>query len=346
MKRNKLLLKYISSILYLFLFSYQGNAQSISTTPTLFQKLESYTKLVIQTDLDSMFLNKRLEEYQPATIYLYGDNQPRLKFKTKIKARGKFRRVKCEIPPLKINFSKSELAELGLNKKFDKFKLVSHCLLDGSANSSVLKEYSIYKMHNYISAYSFKVKSFTIIYQDNKKLSRTIRGEGFLLEPNKEMAFRNGGKLIDKLGTEASELTPESYHHLIMFNYMIGNTDWNISQQKNLKFLRKEGVDKLIVIPYDFDNCKLVDPPYMSSYPDTETARRDNRHVKEKFHSKEALYQEIEFFQALKSHYLFICDESEGLYSVEKKRMKIYLKPFFKGLKKKDRMARMFLDEK
>ena len=107
--------------LFIFIFLFQSSIQiySQSNLPvkkkshqdltTLFQELENYQKLIIQTDLDSMILNKNLDRYQPATISFYGKNQPTLKFKSKVKARGKFRRLKCNIPPLKINFSKSML---------------------------------------------------------------------------------------------------------------------------------------------------------------------------------------------------------------------------------------------
>ena len=346
---NKLFPQYIVLFSCLFLFSFHGNSLNDSfdkfINPTLFQKLDTYNKLVIRTDLDSMLLSKRLDYEQHATILFYGENQPQLKFKTKIKARGKFRRVKCDIPPLKLNFSKSELAALGLHKKFDKFKLVGHCLLNGNANNAVLKEYCIYKMHNYISGYSFQVKSFLVVYQDDKNPERIIKGEGFLLEPNKEMAFRNGGELVDSLGLTSSQITPESYHHLIMFNYMIGNTDWNIEQQKNIKFFRKKGENKFTIIPYDFDNCKLVNPPYKYLYTDNRKIRRDNRYIKEKFLSKEALNHEVDFFQALAKYYLSVCKGCSKLEETEKKAMVQYLKPFFKSLKKKGRMEKLFLDK-
>lgn len=351
MKINMQILK--CSFLFIFVFqSILVSSQSESSAKkitykdvtTLFQKLEVYQTLVIQTDLDSMLLNKRLDQYQPATILFYGESQPTLKFKTKVKARGKFRRAKCDIPPLKINFSKSELAELGLHKKFDKFKLVSHCFSDGSGYEALAKEFCIYKMYNHISAYSFRVKSFSIVYQDVKKPSRIIKGECFLLEPNKEMAFRNEGKLVDALGVTTGGVTPESYHHIIMFNYMIGNTDWNIEAQKNIKFLRKDGSDQLIIVPYDFDHCKLVDPPYMSTYNAARRKRRDNRHVLEKFHNKEALHRELEFFQALESYQLSICAECENLHKSDRKKMKLYLKPFFKSIKQMDKMQKLFLD--
>ena len=344
------LLKCLFLFIYLFQTSIQVCAQSNLSSKkitTLFQKIDTYSSLLIQTDLDTLLLNKKLDEYyQPADISFHGTDLPVLKFKAKIKARGKFRRSKCDLPPLKINFSKSELSEQGLHKKFDKFKLVSHCLLNGASDDALLKEQCVYKMYNYVSEYSFRVKSFTVVYQDYKNPERIIRGECFLLEPNKEMAFRNGGELVDALGLSHNDVTPESYHHLILFNYMIGNTDWDIKQQRNIKFLRKEGNEKLIIVPYDFDNCKLVNPPYFSpNMSNNKRRKRDNRYVEKKFDDKDALYQELLFFQALETYYLTSCDECEKLNRSEARKMKLYLKPFFKSIKNLTKMQSVFLNQ-
>ena len=199
-------------------------------------------------------------------------------------------------------------------------------------------------MYNQISEQSFRVKSFSIIYQDLKNPKKTIEGNCFFIEPNKEMAFRNDGELIEAFGIKNTEVTTESFHHLILFNYMIGNTDWNIATQKNLKFFRKKGMDKFTVVPYDFDNCKLVDPPYMTNYPGAKREKRDNRYVLEKFHSQDELLLELMFFQKLKDDYFAICDDCEKLKTPYKKRMKNFLKPFFKSLPKTKKMEKLFLE--
>ena len=173
MKNITQIIKSFSLFIFLFQFSFQVFAQKNSTpkktyadVKTLFQKLDDFERIIIQLDIDAMLSNKRSEEYQPATILFYGDNQSTIKFEAKVKARGKYRRVYCDLPPLKVNFSKSELDDLGLYTKFDKFKLVNNCYLSGKADQALLKEFCVYKMYNQISEQSFRVKSFSIIYQD------------------------------------------------------------------------------------------------------------------------------------------------------------------------------------
>ena len=312
---------------------------------TLFQQLGTYDKMVIKTDLDSVMINKKFTDDQPATILFYGPELPVLKFKTKIKARGKYRRVKCDIPPLKLNFSKSELADLGLYRNFDKLKLVTHCSEEGRMDDVVLKEHWVYKMYNSVSDYSFNVKLFSVVYVDSKDRSRKWEGQGFILEPNEELAFRYDGQIVDTLATKIEDLTPKIYHHFLMFNYMIGNTDWHIATQKNMKFLRLKGEKKLMIIPYDFDNCRMVDAPYMTLYPDAKKRKLDNRHAKRKYSSKVELHEEINWFKTLNNESGIHCYvQCEKLSRNEKLKIKGYLKPFFKSLKKKKRLEREFLD--
>ena len=352
MKTNILKIKKLCFSIFFFTILISMDAQDDSTgvisyqdVQTLFQKIGTYDKMVIKTDLDSIIINKKSTNDQPATILFYGEKQPTLKFNTKIKARGKYRRVKCEIPPLKLNFSKSELSDQNLYRNFDKLKLVTHCSIDGKMNDVVLKEHWVYKMYNTISDHSFNVKLFSIEYVHNKDANRKWEGECFILEPSEEMAYRYEGEIVDTMAAKIKDVTSKSYHHFLMFNYMIGNTDWKISTQKNLKFLRCPETEKLIVVPYDFDNCRFVDAPYMTLYPDAKVRKLDNRHVKQKFTSKVALHEEIELFKSLNDELNLHCYyQCEKLIRSEKLKMKSYLKPFFKCLKKKKRLENEFLD--
>jgi len=354
MKANILNFKPLYLFLLLFQFSFFAFSQTDSViqkvkyedVKTLYQTIGNYEEMVIITDLDSMMLNKKTDKEQKARIIFRGKEKKVFSLKAKIQARGKFRRVKCDIPPLKINFSKKDLDKLGLHRDFDKIKLVTHCYDKESSDPIILKEYWCYKMYNAVTDYSFKVTRFKIIYKDLKDLKRTIEGVGFFIEPNEEMAFRMKGELIDSLGLLKTTVTDQSYHHFVMFNYMIGNTDWNIELQKNVKFVRVGESDKLTLVPYDFDNSKLVDAPYMSLYPDAKTVKLDNRYVKEKFNSKEALHAEMEYFISLKNENgVFVFNKCEHLKRSEKLNMKAYLKPFFKKIKSKKKMEKIFLEK-
>ncbi len=49
---------------------------------------------------------------------------------------------------------------------------------------------------------------------------------------------------------------------MAIFQYMIGNTDWSVWVQHNIKLLKEDNSDLPIVVPYDFDWSGLVNAPY------------------------------------------------------------------------------------
>jgi hypothetical protein len=51
---------------------------------------------------------------------------------------------------------------------------------------------------------------------------------------------------------------------MALFQYMIGNTDWEIVSCRNIMLLQPADSSKIIPVPYDFDFSGLVSAPYAS----------------------------------------------------------------------------------
>ena len=50
---------------------------------------------------------------------------------------------------------------------------------------------------------------------------------------------------------------------MAVFQYLIGNTDWSVQYQQNIKLLAPDSKALVTtVVPYDFDHSGLVDAPY------------------------------------------------------------------------------------
>ena len=90
----------------------------------------------------------------------------------------------------------------------------------------------------------------------------TLKKMAILLEPNQQMARRNGCEIV-----KVSKFDQEQAHRhkttlMSVFQYMIGNTDWGLFAMHNVVLLQKEPTAVPIVVPYDFDWCGLVNAPY------------------------------------------------------------------------------------
>jgi len=85
------------------------------------------TGIIIETDLDSLINYRNRNTYQPA-VFSHGDGYGNLFIHNiRLKPRGKFRRKICDFPMIKIDFSKKDLKKRRY-KKFDDYKLVTHCM--------------------------------------------------------------------------------------------------------------------------------------------------------------------------------------------------------------------------
>jgi len=281
-----------------------ANSKDVANQTTIFQKITAYEKLVLITDLDSLVANKRSNKYQAARFLLTGKNQTKLEMDITVRVRGKFRRRTCALPPVKLNFAKSDLKALGLVKNYDKLKLVTHCQQEKNYDQHLVKEYWAYKMYNSVTDASYRAKLLKVKYIHETDPTRTIDSYAIILENPKELAERLGGELVPQsYGMTVDRITATSYDQTVFFNYMIGNTDWALHVQRNLTLVQLDGDQKYTVIPYDFDQSKLVNAPYLAKHPSIKKMKPDNRHAMGELSSDQALNELTALFKQKKGDF-------------------------------------------
>ena len=239
-----------------------------STQVSIFDEM-SYAEvldLTIKTEVDSLINFRRSERAYPSSVSFVNQDGERQTFKTKIQIRGTFRRARCiGIPPVKINFKKKALTKAGYSK-FDDYKLVTYCVEDDrNAKALLLKEYLAYKFYNRITDQSYRVQLLKILFEDQQSGEKTQQW-GFLIEDTALMRNRLGVKKVAETRNVSFEkFQLAQIRRVALFQYMIGNSDWDLSISRNVKFVSKDG--QYLAIPYDFDFSGLVDAPYASGNP-------------------------------------------------------------------------------
>ncbi len=328
-------------------FAIENPLDSIKEQPrfdsiqTVFQKIQHYQKLVITTNFDTLMVNRRTVAEQPASLVLSGDGQSDLQINIQIKPRGRLRRMKCDLPPIRLNFNKSDLNDLQLYEEYDKLKLVTHCEDTGKNAQVLLKEYWTYKLYNEVSPQSLRVHVLEVSYVHETDPSRRIDSYAFIIENAAEMAHRLNGELIEQ-GVRSTDLTTSSYHNVLLFNYMIGNTDWKLATQKNLKAVRLKGDSLFTLVPYDFDYSKLVNAPYMKKDQTIPNLDENNRAVIGKILDRAALLKSIELFKSLKKEEFKCYKKCTILKQKEKGYMTYFINTFFQTIKRKNKMEEIF----
>lgn len=323
----------IALLLSCQLLAKQQDTPAVST-PSIFDYLQQDEALEVAIFADfSKLLDEKMtsEDYQDATIRLVQPKGQISTFPVKLKPRGRFRRKVCDFPPLKLKFKKDFLTENGLDT-FNKLKLVTHCLEDPTQNQqSVLKEYLAYKMLNMLTDQSFRVQLLYINYVDISGKMSNVSAFGFILEEDEQVAHRMGGLLTEQFSTPESELERKQAATVSIFQYMIGNPDWDITLSKNLKMVKRPGNEKLSIVPYDFDYSGWVKPDYLKNHDDLKK-RGEERVLKGINLSKEEMSDVRDNFLSKRTTFTDTINNAVYLDKLSRNKLLKYLDDFYDEL--------------
>lgn len=322
-----------------------GQALQEDSTTTIFQFLmeKEIIHLTVETNVDSLLENRKMNKEQKAKLSLHFHKDSVKTLTVKIRPRGVFRRKYCDIPPLRLNFDKEDLSQLKLNRHFDKYKLVTHCVNDVSGDQTLAREYWTYRMYNEMTSNSFKVHLVKIKYINTASPENVEERIGFIIENNKELTERLGGELIEPYGLKTSDINRTTYENTTVFNYMIGNLDWKLKSQRNLKFI-KHPEKGILVIPYDFDMSAMVWPAYARLNPDYGQERFEDRFCLGSFESKESLNNTLKNFLKVKDINKNHIKKCPILNSISKRNILSYLSSFYYIISKEKRIKKAFYE--
>ena len=301
---------------------------------SIFDELSYQEKveITLELDMDRVFGNRRSTEEHPAIISFAGENGLLQEWNIKVNIRGKFRRTNCDnLPPLKLNFKKKELLEAGL-AKFDDMKLVTQCVSDDQeAKQLVIREYLTYKLFNQLTDTSFRVQFLTINYKDSKT-GEIITQTGFLIEDAAQLRNRINVKKTkeDVYNRPKGDYNSSNMKVVSVFQYMIGNPDWDFDKLHNLKVYEKNG--EAFAIPYDFDFSGIVGAPYVRINTDLQITSNKERIYLGFERDVESLENTLSVFSSKKGVLISTIKNTKLLNRRNKREMIRYINSFFRTM--------------
>jgi hypothetical protein len=221
-------------------------------------------EITLRFDMTSYLKKKANENSLKANITFHIGETDSLSRDIKLKTRGIFRNKYCDYSPIELIFDKANFGYDDLDK-ISKIKLVPECSSGGQNEDYILKEYLVYKIYNILTDTSFRVRLLTINYIDTEKDRKPVKQFGFLIEPLEMLTERTNTAQIKSRMLDQKFILPRIMDRISIFNYMIGNYDWSIPGQHNVKIIKPMIVDTLqlgIGIPYDFDWSGVVNAAY------------------------------------------------------------------------------------
>ncbi len=327
-------------ILSIFVVFIAGRSQSQDTGGFKFFNSDEILEVTIKTDFKNLINNKKERKYQKAELIVKD-----ISYSIRLKARGNFRLENCSFPPITLNFSETDFDDKSY-AQLKKIKLVNACKMQNPYAQYILSEYLIYRTFNLMTDKSFRVKLLKIEYVDTNKNKKPVVQYGFVIEDQQIMADRLNALIIKKIGLLDQFTNTDQMAMLSIFQFMIGNTDWQVAGLHNIKLLKIKEVTEPTpyVIPYDFDFTGMVNASYAIPQPDLEIINIRERLYWGKCFSKEDLMTAIKKFSQNKDAIYQLYQNFTLLDKATLNQSINYLNSFYRIIEEEKRWKHYFVD--
>ena len=207
--------------------------------------------------------------YFPGQWSYTDENGESQRLEVSIRLRGNFRRAYCELPPIRLNFKKSEVKGTLFDGQ-DKLKLVSPCQHGLKSQQDLLLEYMAYRILETLTDYSFGARLIRLSYVDTDDRLKSWTDYAFVIEDEGDIGKRLGLDKVRVAENRFEDLDQPTTALAELFQYLISNHDYSVLKgaageyccHNSVMYTREQTANKRIPIPYDFDMSGLVDADY------------------------------------------------------------------------------------
>lgn len=323
---------FISALLFFFSISLNVTAQPGSIDKEKFFLDTSVLRVKIVAPMNKILGNNNLKN---ATVYP-GRLTCKLPDSTvvdqpvQLEMRGHLRREICYIPPLWINFMKTDSLKFPFSP-LKKLKLVNGCMSNNHYNQWVLMEFLVYKIFNLLTEKSFRVRLLDVTYIDSNAKKKPVRTYAFLIEDVKDLAKRHNCREYTTGRTKSETTDRKQMTMVALFEYMIGNTDWSVTVRHNIKTIipKDDSTAKPFAVPYDFDYSGIVNTTYAIPDPEFPIKSVTERLYRGYPRTMEELNEALEIFNRQKDSIFSLINNFYLLSKDNKKNMILFLDQFY-----------------
>ena len=198
-------------------------------------------------------------------------------------------------------------------------------------------------MFTAVTPYAFRARLARATYTDEKSKKKSTPRFALFIENDSDVARRNEGRVVELQRVSFADLETETLTRMMLFEYMIGNTDVSIWALHNIRLVQKPD-RKLYIAPYDFDLSGFVHAPY--AIPDRRLGLRSvvDRLYRGPCGTTDQFETAAAPFLAKRSDMLALVDSMKDLESSARSEVKDYLEGFFRTIDKPASIKKTFVD--
>lgn len=235
--------------------------------------------------------------------------------------RGKTRKQLCEIPPLKIRFDDTDTLT---------YKVVTPCFWDERGARYLFREYLAYQLYRELADASFGAHLMQMEWVDTSS-GKSQMVWAMVLEPKELLAKRLNAEGVGKRDS-LRHIHAGAYAEMVVFQYMIGNTDWNLEERHNIRWFRSKADGVPFPVAYDFDFSGLVNAGYAKPHTMLPIQTVTQRYFQWRGKDRAILKPVLARFELKKGRLLEIIRAFPHLNDAEKGEMIDYLEGFFRHI--------------
>ena len=273
--------------------------------------------------------------YFPGHWSYIDENGETQRLQVSIRLRGNFRRQYCELPPLRLNFKKSEVKGT-LFAGQDKLKLVAPCQHGLKSQQKLLLEYLAYRIYEVLTDRSFGSRLIRLSYVDSDEKLKSWTDLAFVIEDESDIGKRLGLDRANVAENRFEELHQPTTALVELFQLMISNHDYSVLQgpadeyccHNSVMYVDEDQPDKRIPIPYDFDMSGLVNADYAAPPAHLPIRLVRTRYYRGLCQPTEVIYDAVKRVREKKEEILGLFDLPE-LSRVSRNRNLTYIKNFY-----------------
>ena len=258
--------------------------------------------------------------------------------------RGHFRLMSrnCDFVPLRVEFPRDRTAGTAFDGQTN-LKLGTHCRGDRAYDNYTLREYLTYRLFNMVTPLSFRARLGRATYVDATSKKAIGTRYSIFIEHENEVARRFGGRIVELPRIVFNDLDGPTLTRMMLFEYMIGNTDFSIWALHNVRLVQ-DRARRLYPVPYDFDLSGFVHAPYASPDPRIGIRSVLDRLYRGPCRTVEEFEEAASALRAKRGDMLALIDSMADLDRDARVEAKEFLDSFFRSIEKPGAVKKQFVD--
>lgn len=289
--------------------------------------------------------------YHPGQWTYIDANGESQRLEVSIRIRGNFRKKYCELPPIRLNFKKSQVKGT-LFAGQDKLKVVSPCQNGLESQQNLLLEYLAYRIFEILTDYSFGTRLIRLSYVDSEDKKKSWTDLVFVIEDDSDLAKRLDIDKVRVASNQFEELDQRTTALAELFQLLISNHDYSMLQgpegeyccHNSEMFTRKESADKRIPIPFDFDMSGLVNANYASPPAHLPIRLVRTRYYRGLCQPDDVMQDTVAHMLSKKAEIFELIETQEDLSRLTRNRSLSYINDFFAILENETLFEKEVLD--